>query len=246
MRSSHTVRLTLFLTASFVATLKPGTAQAAQNSKSRTARKNYARAKASLEKERRALARSYRRASRKARPEILATARQALLRAIVEDLVPAWEGTPWAFSGTSDTPGAGEIACGTFVGTLLHHAGFRLNRIAIGRLASEHIALSLTRNKNLRRYSNRDGAEVVRQTEAWGPGLYMVGLDRHAALMFVDPARKAHLIHSSYYSAMSVVREPPMGVTPFADSKYRVIAKLLDDAMIRKWLAGGYFVATKG
>src|SRR5262249_19758928 len=57
----------------------------------------------------------------------LRRARQALRSAIVDTLLPAWIGTDWAFDGTTEEPGgAGGIACGYFVATILQHAGLRL------------------------------------------------------------------------------------------------------------------------
>ncbi len=159
--------------------------------------------------------------------------------------MPAWLGTPWTMGGRSKVPKEGTIACGTFVGTVLHHSGFRLNRIKLGRLASEHIALSLTHNRNLRRYSNRPAREVVDDVQRWGYGLYAVGLDTHAGLIFVNKAGQARFIHSSFYGAGTVVDEPLAGDNPFDFSRYRVVAKLLDDAMMKKWLLGRRFIARK-
>ena len=146
------------------------------------------------------LAKDYRRArDRRVKAQVLDEARQTVLDALTKELVPAWLGQPWAFSGRARRPGEGPIACGTFVGTLLRDAGFRLNRIAMGRLASEHIALSLTRNANLRRYSDRPVEEVEADVAAWGPELYMVGLDFHAGLLVVDDAGRVPFIHSTVY-----------------------------------------------
>ena len=202
----------------------------------------YDSARESLEKQRTALAAELREAkSRKARRRIYARARSAILASLSAELLPAWYGTAWAFHGKSDTPKQGEIACGIFVATVLEHAGFRLNRVAVGRLASEHIALTLTGQKNLRRWSNRPVEEVEREVVAWGPGLYVVGLDNHAGLAIVD-ADGAHFIHSSVYPPGNVRSEPFAGENPLAHSRYRVFAKLLDDVMIDRWLRGRVFV----
>src|SRR5262245_2869906 len=61
-------------------------------------------------------------------------ARDVLLHAVADDLVPAWIGTTWDFWGTTATPREGSIACGHFVGTVLRDAGFRVDRLAVGRL----------------------------------------------------------------------------------------------------------------
>lgn len=202
----------------------------------------YESAMADLERDRRSLALEYRRArTRAAKRAVLEKAEKTVLEALEQRLLPAWYGTPWAFGGRTDTPKEGAIACGTFVGTVLEDAGFVVNRIALGRLASEHIALVLTSERNLRRYRNRPVEAVERELIGWGRGLYMVGLDRHAGLAIVRADGTARFVHSSYYDPMSVVSEPLSGDNPFADSRYRVLARLLDADMMKKWLRATRF-----
>lgn len=200
---------------------------------------SYELARARLEEARIAYAVELERA--KDKDEVLDRASATLFQAISEELLPAWTGTPWAFHGTSATPGSGEIACGMFVGTILEHAGFRVDRIALGRLASERIALTLTGEHNLRRWRLVPVELVEREVSLWGEGLYMVGLDYHAAFIVVDSSARVSLVHSSYYWPGSVRSEPVTGNNPFRDSKYRVIAKLLDRRMVRKWILGRTF-----
>lgn len=193
----------------------------------------------------RQLARAYERASRSQRARILDRGRREVISAITRDLAPVWYGTPWRYSGRTRWPRTDAIACGTFVATLLQDAGFRLNRIAIGRLASEHIALSLTSNANVRRYRNRPATEVASDVESWGEGLYVLGLDYHAALVHVDAQGRSWVIHSSYYKNR-VLREPMASEPGFAISRYRVVAKLLDDRMMKAWLQRRRFEARAG
>jgi hypothetical protein len=87
---------------------------------------------------------------------------------------------------------------------------------------------------------------VVAEVVAWGPGLYMVGLDDHAALAIVDREGKPWLLHSSIVGTSAVVKEPLRGPNPFAASRYRVIARLLDRVMVRAWLEGRRFEARAG
>jgi hypothetical protein len=200
---------------------------------------SYDEVRAELESDRQKLAVEYARAKPNQKSAVLDRASTLLLRAIEDELMPAWNGTKWAFEGTSSTPKKGEIACGMFVGTILEHAGFNLERIALGRLASEHIAQTLTAEKNIRRYSLKSVEEVERDVSAWGEGLYIVGLDFHAGFILVDANGEVSMVHSSYYHPQAVRREP-LGseANPFRWSKYRVVAKLLDRAMMKTWLEG--------
>ena len=52
---------------------------------------------------------------------------------------PAWNGTPWSFSGTAAAPGRAPIACGYFVSTALEHAGLAVERRRLAQQAAEHI-----------------------------------------------------------------------------------------------------------
>ena len=204
----------------------------------------YQSARHEIEEMRQSLGRRLARArTERQRKKLLEEGSAFLLRAITIELAPHWYGTPWAFSGLSNTPGEGAIACGTFVATLLRHAGFQLDRVQMGRLASEHIALSLTRESQLRRYRRRPVEEVVADVVAWGPGLYMIGLDNHAALAVVDDAGDAWLLHSSYVGTGAVVKEALGGPNPFSASRYRVVARLLDAEMVQGWLEGRTFEA---
>lgn len=206
----------------------------------RSIREDYRPAILRLEAQRQALAERYRREPRQ-RGRILDQAAAEVMAALTSTILPAWQGTPWAFHGTSAIPGRGEIACGMFVGTVLAHAGFNLDRIALGRLASEHIAIRLTSQSAVRRYSDWSVDRIEAELRAWGPGLYLVGLDLHAGLIVVEPDLTLRFVHSSVIPPAAVVSEPPASASPFADSRYRVFAKLLDRRMMRRWLEGDRF-----
>jgi hypothetical protein len=208
------------------------------------ARAAYPEAKTRLIGLRTELGVELRRAKRKKDKEkILDRASAGLEEAITKDLIPAWLGTPWSFSGTSTAPGQGSIACGMFVGTVLADAGFNLDRIAIGRLASEHIARSLAGARNVRRYSDADKEAVLAELLEQGEGLYLVGLDFHAGFIWVDGERRARFIHSSIWPPRAVASEPLLGDNPFSYSRYRVTAKLLDRAMAERWILGQHISA---
>lgn len=210
-------------------------------------RSDYDRERAQLELERRYLSDEIRRAQTPGeRAELLSFARGRVLATLDRALIPAWEGTPWSFSGTSERPGEGSIACGFFVGTLLEHAGFRVDRLALGRLASEHIAKSLAGSRALRRYSDVEPEVVAADLLEMGPGLYAIGLDFHAAWARVTDDGQLWFIHSTVYGKGGVLIEPLLGDNPFFHSRYRVVAKLLGDRMMESWLEGKTIEARAG
>ncbi|MBF9140487.1 hypothetical protein [Hymenobacter properus] len=185
------------------------------------------------------LAARYRQAAtRPARAARLAEARELLLTALDSTIFPAWEGTPWAFYGTSWEPRRGRIACGYFVTTSLHDAGLRLQRTVLAKQTSECIIKNLTSEAHITRYWGVESADFVQQVRALGPGLYVLGLDFHVAFLRVREGGAVQMVHSSYLGPGTVVREAAESSAAIG-SKYRVLGKVSDDdAFVRRWLLG--------
>jgi len=204
---------------------------------SAAARATYDVALADLQVERARLGERFAAADERARAEVRREARLLLLRTFDDVIAPAWLGTPWAFSGTSNEPGRGEIACGHWVATVIRHLGFEVNRLRLGQLASEHIARTFVARSDLRRFSMKSAAEVLARVRGDGDGLYVLGLDRHAALLRVEGG----VVTMCHASPGGVACEGAESAALF-ESRYRVTGKLLDDTMVDGWLAGRPFV----
>jgi len=199
---------------------------------------NYFQIRTEIKQRQRKFAQQYTEASSpKTKKEILKEARIYITDKIVNGLLPAWYGTPWEFSGVSQTPREGTISCGYFVGTILEHAGFKVDRIRIGQDYAENSIKYLT--TDIRRSRKQDFREFVAESEARGPGLYVVGLDCHIGFIVQEKEKRLQFCHADYY-------QPEIGVrcqsiderSPLADSKYRVVGKILDDQLIEKWILG--------
>jgi hypothetical protein len=133
-------------------------------------------------------------------------------------------------------PGQGTIACGYFVNTVLLDAGFRLPRIKWSQMAAEPITLKLA--GTVKRYRDRPVSELEAWLRSRGDGLYKVGLDNHVGFIVVRGGQ-ARFVHSSYYRPeMGVISEPLEGNNPLANSRYRLVGSLLDEAMMRDWVTG--------
>ncbi|MFO0744790.1 MAG: hypothetical protein U1F43_03830 [Myxococcota bacterium] len=204
------------------------------------ARAAYAARRAALEVDRVAWAKAWARADAATRRGLVARARARLEEAFRDDLMPAWAGTPWAFSGTSDTPGAGSIACGHFVATVLAHLGFDVPRLRLGRLASEHIARTFVAKGDVMRFSNASADAVVAAVAARGEGIYALGLDYHAGFLDVHGGQ-VDMCHASNLGSAEVVCEPA-ATSPAFVSGYRVAARLFEDDMVTGWLEGRSWV----
>lgn len=197
-----------------------------------------ARQRLSAERERLAVSRAGR-----SEAEVLEEARDVVFRALVDELIPAWHGTPWAFHGTSTTPREGEIACGYYVSTLLLHADFDVERVRLAQQASENIIKTFTARSDIHRFSSRPASDVVDRVQRDGRGIYILGLDYHAALL-VNDGDAVQMCHASYLGEGRALCEPALTSAAMV-SNYRVVGKLLDDAMMRKWLQGEGFATVR-
>lgn len=172
-----------------------------------------------------------------------ARARAVLRAAIVDEIIPRWLGTRWAFEGTATRPHAAEgIACGYFVATVLEAAGLRLeSRARFGQATALAIQRALVAAPDAHhRVFSVPPAELVRRLRAWGDGLYVIGLDVHVGFVAVEGAT-VRLLHSSYTGARVVTDEPVATARAIERSRaagYFVTSLFGDDALARTWLAG--------
>lgn len=173
-----------------------------------------------------------------------ARARQVLRAAIVDEIIPRWLGTRWAFDGTARRPLAPEgIACGYFVATVLEAAGLRLeSRTRFGQATAKAIQRALVAAPEAHhRVFSVAPAELVRRFRGWGDGLYVIGLDVHVGFVAVEGAT-VRLLHASYTGARVVTDEPVETARAIERSRgagYFVTSLFGDDALARTWMAGG-------
>jgi hypothetical protein len=204
---------------------------------SREGSPRYADRVAALEALRVSLAAEHRAArTPRRRRAILARARAALVRAVADDLFPAWYGTPWAYDGTTTVPREGKIACGYFVSTILRDAGFRVERVPLAQQAAENIVRTLVPSAQTWRFRNRPLAEVLAAVRARGDGLFLVGLDNHVGFL-LRRAGRLDFCHSSYLGAQGVACEPAE-TSAALPSRYYVVGRLFTDPLLARWREG--------
>jgi hypothetical protein len=168
------------------------------------------------------------------RARTLRAAREVLIDALRDEILPAWNGTEWAMNGVSQTPQDGKIACGYFVSTTLLHAGFKVERARMGQQASTYITRSLVTANPIWQTSDQPIDAFVRRLRKGGDGIYIVGLDNHVGFVIVDGDDTWF-----HHSGPGVVRrEPALTASFLSTSRYRQAAKLFDDALVEKWLRG--------
>jgi hypothetical protein len=159
-------------------------------------------------------------------------AREALTEAVFE-LLPHWEGTPWAMNGTTEIPGAGRIACGYLVSTVLRDAGLLVERVKLAQQASENIVMSVVDPDEIVRYRDTAVSEVL--SEARTPGIYVVGLDTHVGLLVVHDDEQ-RFCHASRTMNMEVLCEDAAQARALR-SRYVVVGRLSDRA-VEAWASG--------
>ena len=98
-------------------------------------------------------------------------------------MMKSWVGTRYSYSGTTQTPRRGAIACGYYVSTILQHAGFSVDRVDLARQASEQIIRTLIPDPQIERFRWWSPARVSDQVAKSPEGVYIVGLDTHVGFL---------------------------------------------------------------
>jgi hypothetical protein len=198
--------------------------------------KTYVVLKKDLERWRRELAERHRKARNTA--ERTAVEREAgnVLETALPAMMHCWLGTPWDFNGTAKGPGAGKIACGYFVATVLQDAGFRVDRYQLAQQASGNIMQSFLAKDACALTVGEDYQAFASRVEKQEPGVYVVGLDTHVAFLVVG-AEGFRFIHSSGSRPWCVVDESRAEAGVLRRSSWRMLGNLTDNAaVIRCWL----------
>lgn len=168
--------------------------------------------------------------------EDVRTAARGLLDNYLPHLMRGWKGTRYSYSGTSQQPGKGKIACGYYVSTVLRHAGFDVDRVGLARQPAEQILRTLVPDEQIRRFSWASRSTVVGHVIDRGPGVYIVGLDTHVGFL-VNEADQVTFCHSTQRDNIGVICEDAV-TSPSLKSRYTVVGALRHEAMLDAWLAG--------
>jgi hypothetical protein len=189
-----------------------------------------------ISEKRHELQKKYKEGDDAAKDFVMDAARAFLFKTITKDVFTQWYNTAWTFEGHCSKPKQGSIACGYFVTAVLSDAGFDLPRSSWAQLASEVFILKMT--KDVKRFSNKPIADVKKYIMGRDDGLYIVGLDCHVGYIYKS-ANTLKFVHSNYYQRdIGVMSENLDTKNPLNDSKYRIVGRILDDAMVKKWLEG--------
>jgi len=166
------------------------------------------------------------------RKQIIFKAQKYLINTLIDNIFPAWYGTPWSFYGDTEYPMSGSIACGAFIENVLKNVGFQIDN-KLSMQPSEYIIKNLVENENIKRFFNVPFDKFIATVQSLGNGIYIVGLDRHVGFLYIRN-KKIRFIHSQAY--LFVIPQIPVLSISLRKSKYRVVGKLFDFDMVEKWL----------
>lgn len=198
--------------------------------------KTYRVLAADFEFRRADLAKRYSKAKNAAEKSAIEVDARIILEHYLPELMRCWLGTPWDFNGTADAPGAGKIACGYFVSTVLKDAGFQVDRYQLAQQPSSNILHSFLPKSSCVLTAGEDYQVFSSRVSSYEPGIYIVGLDTHVAFIVVAQ-NTFRFIHSSGSKPWCVVDENPDQAYVLRKSSWRMLGNLTADAtVIRRWL----------
>jgi hypothetical protein len=157
---------------------------------------------------------------------------------IFQSYFEIWNGTPWAFYGTTRTPQKGTIACGYFVTTILEDMGVPIKRVEMAKTYSEKMIKTLVQTENIKKYTPFNLVNFVKDLSKKSDGVYLAGLDNHTGFIVVKN-HEVYFIHSSVISPGCVVREKALESVALQINRYTVLGCLTEDhAFMNAWLNG--------
>jgi len=157
------------------------------------------------------------------------------LNTLLNNIVPHWYETTWAYEGHTNTPNKGEIACGYFVSTTLQHFGFNLNRYKMAQQAGLNIALSLQPKNKLKIYRNISYSELKKSLlNIYNDGLYFIGLNNHVGYILIKN-KELYFLHSSYCDNKVVIEYAEHSYC-FQNDIYVFAEISTNKILLKKWI----------
>lgn len=199
-----------------------------------------------LEVHRKRLGQAYQKAKTDAeRNQVLLETRFLLEQSLVR-LMRCWLGTPWDFNGTAHEPGGGKVACGYFVSSVMQDAGFKVEWAPLAQQPSQNILGTFVPREDMTLKVGVEYDDFLDAAMAAGPGIYIVGLDRHVGFMVVTEENEMRFIHSSGSTPRKVVDEGRAEAHVLQRSYYRVTGNLTaNQTLLQNWLMGRPFKTRK-
>ncbi|MGB5555041.1 MAG: hypothetical protein WBM83_10320 [Flavobacteriaceae bacterium] len=167
--------------------------------------------------------------------------RTAFADQLVDKIIPHWYGTPWSFGGHTTEPNQGKIACGYFISTTLRDMGVNLNRFKMAQKSPFDEAKMISCGSEIKKVVQDSPEkaidEINRLTEE---GLYFIGFDEGHVGYLLKRDGELFLIHSNYFSPVSVCMETLKESRVFKRfTTFHLVAISHNDTLMQRWLDKG-------
>lgn len=164
---------------------------------------------------------------------------QIFTELLVENIIPYWVGTKWSFSGTTNKPNQGTIACGYFISTTLKHMGFNLNRYKLAQQSPINEAKSLSVGDSLMIIKGKTYLECIDEikNKIQTEGVYFIGFDEGHVGYLYKTNKDFYIIHSNFFGIDGVAIENIWDSEAFSLFNYFYIADIsTNHFLLNKWL----------
>lgn len=122
---------------------------------------------------------------------------------LFDDIFYYWQKTEWDFSGTTQKPKEGYIACGYFVTNTLTDLGFKIDRIKLAQAASSEMINELC--VEIKTFNSLEKLEKHLDKQP-NNSAYIIGLDYHTGYILKEKDQ-SYFMHSNYMNSVGVVKE---------------------------------------
>lgn len=173
------------------------------------------------------------------RKTILDEARHTFTEDLLNNIIPFWYHTKWAFEGYTAQPGKGEVACGYFVSTTLKHVGLNIDRYRLAQKNPETEARSIQLADSVPHIENLS-PQAIKELFAQEKkdGLYFIGLDSHVGFL-LKRRNELFFIHSNYIGDSGVTVEKIAFSQAFAAASHAYLAEIThNDQLLKSWIRG--------
>lgn len=154
---------------------------------------------------------------------------------LINEKVPLyWNGTKWAFGGTTLVPKQGTIACGYFITNNLYNLGFEINRFKLAQEPSSYLINELCEKQTIKRFSsiNKMYEYIHNQPKN---DVFIVGLDFHTGFL-TKSENDLFFIHSDYINKEGVKKELAKESRALNASKSFMVGSLLqNEDLLENW-----------
>ncbi|ASV32237.1 hypothetical protein [Maribacter cobaltidurans] len=167
--------------------------------------------------------------------------KEAFTDQLVNEILPHWYGTPWSYGGHTEVPNQGKIACGYFISTTLRDMGVKLNRYTLAQKSPIDEAKMISCGSEIKSVVQETPenalAEIDRLTHE---GLYFIGFDEGHVGYLLKRDGELLLIHSNYFSPVSVCMEKLNESRVFTKfKKFHLVAISHNESLLQRWLENG-------